>query len=527
MNLRRLLKPSTSTKPDSLRIALSVLAEIRHTIGMLPAEHGGVLGGHPDEGVVTEFVLDRSARRTSIAYTPDDQALNRLFKEDWNPRGIRFMGFVHSHPGLRQLSHGDLVYSQRILAAIPDLKRLITPIVLSSADRVPFEIRPYAVVRAGQGVDVVPLALFVMANDGRPVVDWERELLQFVPRTDEVRSATPPPPVSYTVVGANAEAGESTSQNAPPATETFRRVVNAYDLELMRDSRVIYVGAGGAAGFIEDLARAGVGQHILIDPDVVSETNLATQQTYRRDIGRPKVDAIAERIRDINADALVVPLQRSLDDIDDAEFEFLACGESKRWARSQTLLSGLTDNFYAQARVNRLALQFGLASLCAQLYAEGRGVEVTFTHPDVTPACHRCVLSARYQAYLADGYENTVTSDGTPIFATTRLNALKGFIAMALLHHASSAPRWKGLLARIGNRNLVQVRLDPDLASSLGLRVFDRVLSGADTDRILFDETVWLPQAATAGTAPCPDCRGTGRLRDSIGTFPDTRAIRE
>jgi proteasome lid subunit RPN8/RPN11 len=508
-----------------MRITLAVLEQIRRTVGRLAPEHGGVLGGDPDSGVVTEFYFDRSARRSTVTYSPDDQLLNRLFKREWNPRGIRVMGFVHSHPGLRQPSAGDLSYSRRILDSIDDLDRLLIPIVISAADRGRFEIHPFAVTRNGESFDTVPLAMTIIDDKGRRVVDWEYELGQRVP-------ALPVPPIKPTPI--KVASGPATTRpvtlGRTAVPEAFRRVTGAYDLELLKRSRVIYVGTGGAAGFIEDLARAGVGQHVLIDPDVVSETNLATQQTYRRDLGRPKVETIAERICDINPDAFILALGRSLDGIDDREFEFLATGRTDRWPVSQTLLCGLTDNFDAQARVNRLALQFGLPSLCAQVYKEGRGAEVSFTHPEVTPACHRCVLSSRYKAHIDGGYSNDVTSDGTPIFATTRLNALKGFIAMALLHHGRSHPRWGGLLKRMGNRNLVQVRMDPDLATSIGLGVFDRVLGDGGGERVLFDETLWLPQqpdGPASGFPTCPDCGGTGNLKDSVGTFNDTRVMRK
>jgi ThiF family protein len=307
---------------------------------------------------------------------------------------------------------------------------------------------------------------------------------------------------------------------------TFARVQAAYDLERMAASRIIYIGAGGAASFIEELTRVGVGEHILIDPDIVSEENLATQQTYRRDIGRPKVACIAERIQDINPEAVIHTYQQLVDDLDDVAFkQLIKAPLSTGQPPTIILLCGLTDNFYAQARINRLALQFGLPSLCAQVYFEGRGAEVTFTYPGITPACHRCILSSRYDAFLKEGYHNTVTSNGTPIFATTRLNALKGFVALALLHHGTSHPRWGGLLTKIGKRNLVQIRMDPDLA----LSTFERVLEGADQSSILFDETVWRPQnqeGIDTGYSPCPDCGGTGDLRDAIGTFEDTRIMR-
>jgi hypothetical protein len=80
------------------------------------------------------------------------------------------------------------------------------------------------------------------------------------------------------------------------------------------------------------------------------------------------------------------------------------------------------------------------------------------------------------------------------------------------------------MLERIGNRNLLQLRLDPDLA----LPVFGRVLCG-DGDRVFCDESVWLPQqpeGPTTGRTACLDCGGTGDLRSSIGSFADTRLPR-
>ena len=315
-----------------------------------------------------------------------------------------------------------------------------------------------------------------------------------------------------------------------PVDSTFDRVARAYDLKHLAACRLIYIGAGGAAGFIEDMARAGLGEHVLIDPDIVSETNLATQQVYRKDIGRPKVACIAERVIDINPAAAVIARQVSLDEISDNAFRELAFTQMPgKPPPTDIILCGLTDNFEAQARVNRSGLNFGLPTLCAQVYAEGRAAEITFTYPGVTPACHRCILSARYDAYLKNGFVNNVTSNGTPIFATTRLNAIKGFVAMALLHHGRGHPRWGGMLQRIGNRNLIQVRLDPDVESVLGIQNFGQALAGANGDQLFFDETIWRPQLqecpATGYAVPCPDCGGTGDLRFAIARFANTRLM--
>lgn len=315
--------------------------------------------------------------------------------------------------------------------------------------------------------------------------------------------------------------------------DRFARVVSVYSLPRMHRSRVVVVGAGGSRQFVEDMARAGLGQAVVIDGDKVSQTNIGTQQVFEREVGMPKTHCLYHALKQINPLMQVTCVDAHLDDkIDDAFMENLllgrivdATGDVLCDPPETTLLCGFTDNFAAQARVNRLALQFGVPSLSAQLYKEGRGLEITFTHPEYTEACHRCVLSKRYSAF-ANGYQADVGSQGTPIFATARLNAIKGMIALALLHSGTGHKRWKALLEGMRNRNLVQVRFDPDIETELGLKVFNRAFGGADQGRLLFDETVWLPQKAEHprnGQLACPDCLGSGDLRQRIGTIADTK----
>lgn len=480
---------------DHLYLAREVYDEIARTVGSMRAEQGGALGWREDERVVRYFQFDETAARTGATYSPDYMTLNAMFKQDWNPRGIRLAGFVHSHPsGFMRPSVGDLAYAERILAVIPDLPYLVLPIARTVPDTGEFELVPFLVVRDGDAVAARRVELNVL--DGL---------------------VTMPGDVSPLA-----------------SAETFDRVIDAYDLDRMSRSRVVAVGVGGAASFIEDLARCGVGEFVLIDPDVVAESNIATQQVYRKDIGRPKVTALARRLRDVNPVVRTREISAGLDQLDDNEMRALCQDPIGGSAPAVTVLCGLTDNFFAQARINALALHLGVPSLCAQVWHQGRGAEITFTYPGLTPACHRCILASRYRAFLAEGFVNDVTSRGTPIFATSRLNSIKGFLVLALLHHREDAlesvppSRFSGLAARIGNRNLLQIRLDPDLSDSLGISTFDRVFEGSDRSSLLFDETVWRSQDPEGGDGgrQCPDCGGTGDLRDSVGTFGDTRDIR-
>lgn len=506
----------TSNKEDNhpapiFKLSLNVLVEIFRSIGKRPAESGGMLGGKGEE--ITHYHFDETSRTSKATYTPDHVSLTNLLKNDWNPSDTRLKGFVHSHPSrFDRPSGGDQVYAGRILEAIDDLKLLWLPIVNTIPDTGRFSISPWAAVRDGDDVHIVKAQIEVTSSDAN--MD---EIPAYI--MDQIEMGTP---LDRIVINKKAE---TDNPELTPDT-TFDRVKDAYDLNLMRNTRIIAVGAGGAAEWLEQMARAGTGQFVLIDPDTVSATNLATQQTYRQDIGRSKVNCIAERILNINPAAKVVSIPKRLEELEDERIRSLASDSIDGCLPHKTIICGLTDNFFAQAQVNRVALQLGIPSLCAQVYREGRGIEITFTYPGVTPACHRCILSSRYRHYLEKGESNTVTSHGTPIFATAMLNAIKGYVALAIVHHASNHSRWGDVLSRIGNRNLIQLRLDPDFTETMGMKVFDRVFEHTDHSRLFFGEPVWLPQeqeCPDTGYPHCPDCDGTGDLRSAVGKFEDTR----
>ena len=78
-------------------------------------------------------------------------------------------------------------------------------------------------------------------------------------------------------------------------------------MEMLKDARVAVFGIGGVGGYtVEALARSGVGSLDLIDDDKVCLTNI-NRQIYatRKTVGQYKVDVAAERIKDINPDAVV------------------------------------------------------------------------------------------------------------------------------------------------------------------------------------------------------------------------------
>jgi len=98
----------------------------------------------------------------------------------------------------------------------------------------------------------------------------------------------------------------------PEQFDRYRRHLSLPDFGLegqkrLLESRVLLIGAGGlGCPLALYLAAAGVGRLGLVDDDVVDASNLQRQVLYSTaDVGRPKVEVAAERIRALNPDVQV------------------------------------------------------------------------------------------------------------------------------------------------------------------------------------------------------------------------------
>ena len=99
-------------------------------------------------------------------------------------------------------------------------------------------------------------------------------------------------------------------------------------MQRLQSARVAVFGVGGVGGhLVQALARAGVGHITFIDDDVVSVSNINRQAVAMDStVGRPKVEVIAEQVKDINPACEVVPLRmfytpESAETLDLAQFD--------------------------------------------------------------------------------------------------------------------------------------------------------------------------------------------------------------
>ncbi len=90
-------------------------------------------------------------------------------------------------------------------------------------------------------------------------------------------------------------------------TDRTELLLGSDKMQRLRDAHVLVVGVGGVGAYAaEMLCRAGVGELTLIDADTVQPTNINRQlPATHATLGRPKVEVLAERFRDINPEIKV------------------------------------------------------------------------------------------------------------------------------------------------------------------------------------------------------------------------------
>ncbi|MBI9032682.1 tRNA threonylcarbamoyladenosine dehydratase [bacterium] len=84
-------------------------------------------------------------------------------------------------------------------------------------------------------------------------------------------------------------------------------IVDERSLQGFQEKRILVIGLGGVGGYaVEGLARAGFKKFVLVDFDVVSESNINRQIiALHSTIGRLKSELFKERVLDINPQAEV------------------------------------------------------------------------------------------------------------------------------------------------------------------------------------------------------------------------------
>ena len=107
-------------------------------------------------------------------------------------------------------------------------------------------------------------------------------------------------------------------------------IIGEQATDTLARKKVALFGVGGVGSYAaEALARCGVGTVELIDSDIVSESNINRQLcALTSTVGRPKVEVVAERLKDINPEITVIARQdfflpENADEFDFGSYDFV------------------------------------------------------------------------------------------------------------------------------------------------------------------------------------------------------------
>ncbi|MBW3537197.1 MAG: ThiF family adenylyltransferase [Actinobacteria bacterium] len=102
------------------------------------------------------------------------------------------------------------------------------------------------------------------------------------------------------------------------ADEATLRLRAGFDAEVLAEKRIVILGVGAVGSFLADLlARSGCTKFTLADPDKVRPGNCVRHLATLADVGRPKVDAVADRLTALGVDT--GDIERHLERVTSAE----------------------------------------------------------------------------------------------------------------------------------------------------------------------------------------------------------------
>ncbi|MCM1946607.1 ThiF family adenylyltransferase [Streptomyces sp. G2] len=165
-------------------------------------------------------------------------------------------------------------------------------------------------------------------------------------------------------------------------------------MAVIRNSTVGLIGTGGIGSNVAMmLAAAGVGRLVVADADVVETTNLTRQFLYTEgDVGTPKVEALARRVAERNAEVRVDVVNDVFDGPDFAVRHFADC--------DLVILSADTPQD-VHRWLNEASVRTGVPYTCAG-YLDTMGIVGPLVVPGRT-ACLECHFADTGLASYNDG----------------------------------------------------------------------------------------------------------------------------
>lgn len=162
----------------------------------------------------------------------------------------------------------------------------------------------------------------------------------------------------------------------------FSRNTGILETSKMLDKSVIISGCGSVGSLVAlELARSGVGKFLLIDNDIFEYHNICRHQCGVIDVGKYKVDAIEEKILNINPKAQVVKQYKILERVPKAIFD--------NFINKNTIIIGCADNRAGDLYANKLSYLYNIPFISIGFWERAFAGEIFYSIPKET-SCYCC-----------------------------------------------------------------------------------------------------------------------------------------
>jgi len=204
----------------------------------------------------------------------------------------------------------------------------------------------------------------------------------------------------------------------------FSRIRGIVDTDLLKEKRVTVVGLGtGGSRVALELAKAGVGNFTLIDHDRLETHNISRYVKGVSDLGRLKVNVVADLLLDTNPGIRVSkhPLR-----IDKSTGEFFGM------VNGSDVVIDATGSPLINQFVNSTCWRLGVPSVYAGAFERAIGFYVLSVQPPDTP-CYNCVFEKVFSQYTPpkpEFVDYTEVSDPSELRAEPGLGISVGFGAL-------------------------------------------------------------------------------------------------
>ncbi len=191
----------------------------------------------------------------------------------------------------------------------------------------------------------------------------------------------------------------------------FSRNKGILETDKMNKKRAVILGCGSVGSLVAmELARAGVSNFLLSDPDIVEYHNVCRHQCGIEDVGDLKINALEKKLLNINPNIKISKYEGIVQNLPKTMLDDFCI-------KGETVFVGCADNRIADVYANRISIYYGVYFISIGFWERAYAGEIFYHMPEHNMPCYECALgeggniSARAEANH-HVYSNQETTEG-------------------------------------------------------------------------------------------------------------------